>query len=136
MLGAGLFSLLGGLPAPMAGASRTLEVGPGSPYTTIAAALADAVAGDTIRVAGGLYRERLRIEFPVTLIGENWPVVDAGGTGHVVDARASNGPDFVAGYRGAEATCAAPTVDRAAVRISPYPATDDWFVEIPCSRIR
>ena len=53
-----------------------------------------------------------------------------------VEARASNGPDFVAGYRGAEATCAAPTVDRAAVRISPYPATDDWFVEIPCSRIR
>jgi hypothetical protein len=54
----------------------------------------------------------------------------------VVDARASNGPDFVAGYQGAQATCRAPAVDRAAVRIAPYPATDDWFVEIPCSRVR
>ena len=52
-----------------------------------------------------------------------------------VDARASNGPDFVVGYQGAAETCQAPAVGSATVRISPYPATDDWFVEIPCSRI-
>ena len=54
----------------------------------------------------------------------------------LVDARASNGPDFEVGYQGARATCAAPAAERAAVRIAPYPATDDWFVEIPCSRVR
>ena len=46
-----------------------------------------------------------------------------------------NGPDFVVGYQGAAETCQAPAVGSATVRISPYPATDDWFVEIPCSRI-
>jgi hypothetical protein len=52
-----------------------------------------------------------------------------------VDARASNGPDFDVGYQGAVETCGTPGVGSASVRISPYPATDDWFVEIPCSRI-
>jgi nitrous oxidase accessory protein len=83
-----LLALLAGIAAPALGAQQTLGVGPGSPYPTISAALRDASAGDTIRVASGTYREKLRIERPVTLVGEGWPVVDAGGTGHVVEALA------------------------------------------------
>jgi nitrous oxidase accessory protein len=85
---AAVLALLAGIAAPAAGAQRTLDVGPGSPYPTISAALRAASAGDTIRVASGTYRERLRIERPVTLVGEGWPVVDAGGAGHVVEALA------------------------------------------------
>ena len=70
-------------------AERTLEVGPGFPYATIGAALADAQAGDTIRVTAGKYGERIRVRLPVTLIGEGWPVIDGGGVGHVVEALAA-----------------------------------------------
>jgi nitrous oxidase accessory protein len=70
---------------PGLAAQHTLRVGPGH-YPTITAALASAGDGDTIRVAAGRYTERLRILRPVTLLGEGWPVVDAEGGGHVVEA--------------------------------------------------
>lgn len=75
------------ISVPGLAAQRTLRVGPGH-YPTITAALDNAAGGDTIRVTAGRYPERLRIVRPLTLIGEGWPVVDAGGGGHVVEALA------------------------------------------------
>lgn len=68
--------------------AQALRVGPDAAYSTVGEALARAGSGDTVRVAAGVYRERLRITRPVTLIGEGWPVLDAGGHGHVVEALA------------------------------------------------
>lgn len=83
-----LAALLAG-PALPASAQELLRVSPGGPLPTVGAALTRAAAGDTVVVAPGVYRERLVIERPVTLIGEGWPVVDGGGRGHVVEARAA-----------------------------------------------
>jgi nitrous oxidase accessory protein len=58
------------------------------PFGSISAALDAAAAGDTVRVGPGLYREQLKVERPVTLVGRGRPVVDAGGRGHVVEASA------------------------------------------------
>jgi nitrous oxidase accessory protein len=46
--------------------------------------------GDTIVVSGGVFRGSLLIEKPLTLIGENWPVIDGGGKGTVVQIDAAN----------------------------------------------
>lgn len=70
----------------VSGSAGVLRVGPEGGFTTIGAALDAAGAGDTVVVAPGIYRERLRVEGPVVLIGEGRPVVDAGGEGHVVEA--------------------------------------------------
>lgn len=60
-----------------------LVVSPAGPYTTIAAALADAQAGDVIEVRGGVY-PALVVDKPVTLRGVDWPAIDGGGRGTVV----------------------------------------------------
>ncbi|HET6342173.1 MAG TPA: nitrous oxide reductase family maturation protein NosD [Gemmatimonadota bacterium] len=75
-------------PLPPAAAQSLWRVSPDGPLTTVASALERAAAGDTVRVAAGVYRERLVIRRPVILIGEGRPVLDGGGEGHVVDARA------------------------------------------------
>lgn len=64
-----------------------LIVSPAGPYTTIAAALADAQPGATIEVHGGVY-PALVVDKPVTLIGSEHAVVDAGGQGTVVQLTA------------------------------------------------
>jgi nitrous oxidase accessory protein NosD len=69
-------------------AGQPIRVGPGEEFSTIGAAVASAHAGDTVLVAPGTYSERLVIDRPLTLKGEGWPVVDGGGTGHVVEALA------------------------------------------------
>ncbi len=69
-------------------AAQTLQVGAGAPYRSIGAALADARPGDTIRVAAGVYRERIVVDVPVVLIGEGRPTIDGGGEGTVVTLRA------------------------------------------------
>ncbi len=88
------------LLASATGASRplraqTLTVGPGSEFASISAAVATAEAGDTVAVTAGTYRERIRVEVPLTLLGEGWPVVDGGGEGHVIEALA---PVHVEGF--------------------------------------
>lgn len=72
-----------------AGAADTLHVGPGSAYATIGAAIAAAAPGDTIVVGPGVYAEPIVIDKPLVLIGDGEPTIDGGGSGHVVDARAS-----------------------------------------------
>ena len=89
MIGGCLLAALAGLALPAAGfAQSAWRVSPEGPLTTVGAALERAGAGDTVRVAPGVYRERLVIRRAAILIGEGGPVLDGGGEGHVVDARA------------------------------------------------
>lgn len=83
-----LLAVLGAMAGSAASAQTVWRVGGEGPLATVGAALDRAAAGDTIRVGPGLYRERLVVERAVTLIGEGRPVLDGGGHGHVVEARA------------------------------------------------
>jgi nitrous oxidase accessory protein len=62
-----------------------LEVGPGRQFAAVSEALARAAAGDTIRVAPGLYPGRLTIRVPVTLEGNGGrPVLRGDGSLSVI----------------------------------------------------
>ena len=54
-------------PPPVVIAPRTLEVSQGGSYSTIAQAMAEARAGDTVLVRIGEYREQVRLKSGVTL---------------------------------------------------------------------
>lgn len=56
----------------------------------LAHAIASAEPGDTIRVLSGHYTGPLSVDRPLTLIGEEWPVVDGVGRGTVVRITAPN----------------------------------------------
>ena len=75
--------------------TQALNVGASERYATIAAALAAAQPGDTIRVGPGHYRERLSIDVPVVLLGEGRPIIDGGGEGTVVRIHA---PAVISGF--------------------------------------
>lgn len=76
-------------PSALAGpGSRTWTVRPDGPISTVSAAVDSARPGDTVRVLPGRYRERVVIDRPVTMIGVDRPVIDAGGRGHVLEATA------------------------------------------------
>ena len=56
-------------------------VSPDGPYTTIAAALAEAQDGDTIEVWGGVHAAPLLVDKAVTLVGLDGAVIDGGAKG-------------------------------------------------------
>src|SRR5262245_51958611 len=88
-------SLLLLLVAPLAGTAeaRTWTVGgSGADFPLIAPAIAAAAAGDDIRVRGGVYREDLLIDKPLTIVGEGRPTLYGTGRGTVVTIAA---PDCV-----------------------------------------
>jgi nitrous oxidase accessory protein len=59
---------------------RTLEVCSGCELTSLHSAVQEANPGDRIVVRGGVFREgQLVLDKPLSLIGENWPVLDGGG---------------------------------------------------------
>ena len=65
-------------------AAAELHVGEGRGHTTIRAALAAAAAGDSVIVHGGTYAEgNLVVDKPLTLRGENRPVVDGDGKNEI-----------------------------------------------------
>lgn len=68
--------------------TAVLTVGPSGTHARLGDALAAARAGDTIRVATGVYAERNAIERPVVLLGEGGAVLDGGGEGVVLAVRA------------------------------------------------
>ena len=69
-------------------AQNELVVSPDGPYQTITAALEAAQDGDTIAVYGGQYPGDLWVDKSVHLIGYDWPVIDGGGRGMVVNLAA------------------------------------------------
>jgi nitrous oxidase accessory protein len=73
----------------------TLTVGLGGTHTTITEALAAADAGDTVRVAAGVYHEHPIIERRVVLLGETGAVIEGGGRGIVLSI---NAPATVRGF--------------------------------------
>ncbi|HQF71077.1 MAG TPA: nitrous oxide reductase family maturation protein NosD, partial [Promineifilum sp.] len=54
------------------------------PAERLAEAVAAARPGDTIEVTGGEFHGNLVIDRPLTLIGLDWPVLDADGRGTVL----------------------------------------------------
>lgn len=83
-----------GAPSTPASAAsrRALEVcHSGCSYASVTEAVAAAAAGDTVLVKGGHYREgTLRIEKPLKLIGEGWPVLDGEGERGIVHVLADH----------------------------------------------
>lgn len=59
-------------------------VTPQGEFESLTEALAQAEAGDTVEVYGGIYEGPLLLEKPVELVGYDWPVIDGGGRGTVV----------------------------------------------------
>jgi hypothetical protein len=66
-LGAAWFSRGLWQPAPVVIAPRVIAAGPGAPLTSIAAAMEEARAGDTVEVLAGEYREQVRLKSGVIL---------------------------------------------------------------------
>ena len=76
---------------PGSGIGAILEVRAGSDLSSISAAVARAVAGDTIHVSEGIYREHhIVVEKSIVIIGNNLPVVDAEGNGGIFEIWADN----------------------------------------------
>jgi nitrous oxidase accessory protein len=67
-----------------AASGAELRVGDGERLHSIAAALAEARAGDTIRVAAGTYHENLVVRTPVSILGEGRPQLAGNRRGDVV----------------------------------------------------
>ena len=57
---------------------------------TLSTAIANASAGDTIRVNGGTFHGSLTIDKQLTIIGDNWPVLDGDNSGTVVTIEAAD----------------------------------------------
>ncbi len=65
--------------------ARTWTVGgAGADFPLIAPAIAAAAAGDVIRVRGGVYREDLILDKPLSIVGEEQPTLFGTGLGSVV----------------------------------------------------
>jgi nitrous oxidase accessory protein len=67
-----------------------------APMETLQERIDAAAAEDIIVVDGGVYRERIIIDKPISVIGRNWPVIDGGGQGDVVTITADDA--FVSGF--------------------------------------
>ncbi|WP_423225601.1 nitrous oxide reductase family maturation protein NosD [Candidatus Amarolinea aalborgensis] len=64
--------------------TSTITVAPHGAVTSIGAAIAQALPGDTIEVQAGVYPEHVVIDKPLTVIGVDNPVIDGGGDGIIV----------------------------------------------------
>lgn len=67
---------------------KTIQVSPAGPLRSVAEAIKSASPGDTIRVTGGVYHERLVIDKTLNLTGVDNPVINGGGAGTVVEIKA------------------------------------------------
>lgn len=84
---AGLLLAAATLPAALfQGAASRPALAEGS----IARAIAAAAPGSTVVIPAGLYPEQVVVDKPLTLVGQDWPVIDGGGAGDVVTISADN----------------------------------------------
>ena len=81
---AGLCAVILALAAGVAEAREWTVGGAGADFPLIAPAIAAASARDVIRVRGGVYREDLILDKPLTLTGEGQPTLFGTGVGSVV----------------------------------------------------
>ncbi len=72
--------------APLSAAERSVRPADGD--GALAAALAAAAPGDVVRLVGGVWPGPLLIDRPLTLAGEDGPVIDGGGRGTVITVTA------------------------------------------------
>jgi len=101
--------------APSFGQAQQVVVDPQGPITTLTEALRLVPRHGRIVVRAGTYREpRLRVEKPVTIVGEGWPVF-LGGDHEVFTVTADSVSIRGVAIRSVEATAAE---DRAAIRFS------------------
>lgn len=56
---------------------------------SIASRIAEAAPGSTIEIGPGVYREHLRIDKPLRLIGRGMPVIDGTGSGDIIEIAAA-----------------------------------------------
>jgi len=71
---------LGLLALALPQSPRTVIVAPGTAFPTVASALLVAREGDTVRILPGRYVEpTLTVAHRISIIGEGWPTLDAGG---------------------------------------------------------
>ena len=61
-------------------------------YPTIQAAVSNASSGDTVYVKNGVYREKIVVAIPLSLIGEDrqTTIIDGKGTGIVIQINSNN----------------------------------------------
>ena len=69
-------------PAFSPGVEEPLNLGP------IGRLIAAAAEGATVEIGPGVYRERLRIDKAITLVGRGQPVIDGGGSGDIIEVTA------------------------------------------------
>lgn len=69
---------------------RTLHVGPGAEFPTVAEALTSAAPGDTVRLARGIHYGPVRIGMPVVLLGDPGAILDGRGQGSIVHVEADS----------------------------------------------
>jgi len=78
-------------PFPSLLQANTLHVAKASKFSTIQSAVNSAAAYDTIIVSSGIYFEKnLIINKPITLLGENLPVIDGENKYEIVSIKSSN----------------------------------------------
>ncbi|HSC38363.1 MAG TPA: nitrous oxide reductase family maturation protein NosD, partial [Chitinophagaceae bacterium] len=69
----------------------TIRVGKHQPLASVQQAINAAGRGDTVWVEGGLYREKnIVIGKPLTLLGENYPVLDGEHTYEIISVKSAN----------------------------------------------
>ncbi len=72
-------------------AAAVVTVQKGGAIQTVVDGLSRAQSGDTVRIESGTYTEaNLHITKPLTLIGDDWPVIDAAKQGPILEVTAPN----------------------------------------------
>lgn len=78
------------LGASALGRAHTRVLAAAEAPTSLQERIAAAAPGDTVVVDGGVFREQVVIDKPLSLVGRNWPVIDGGGQGDVVTIAADD----------------------------------------------
>ena len=83
---------------------------------------------------GGLIRRGVRVACLLAVPTASVVLLVGFTRSFFLESRASGGPDYIAGYEAAIPACRDGATS-IIVRISPFPASSDWFVTIPCDRV-